>query len=191
MPKHTSYNRARAKKEYHAWACYGELTLVKQSGLWGSNIPGRGMDCLVWVPLLLNLSHLIWVFVKVSVFHFFFFFLYLKVDFLFLCVQLCVCLYEWCFRNLKINVWTSSSLTKQNWEAWSRAVLYLVICIMHAVLNIATVLFWALFLLNCWRNSLIFYRFAHPNLFVPNDTNVVSVMMTKMMIMMMTTLYST
>lgn len=58
-------------QEYRAWTRYWALTLVKQSGLWGSNMPWHGTDYLVWVPLLLNLSHLIWVFVKVSVFSLF------------------------------------------------------------------------------------------------------------------------
>ena len=32
-----------------AWAWYGVLTLVKQTGLWGSNILGHRTDCLVRV----------------------------------------------------------------------------------------------------------------------------------------------
>ena len=48
-PKHTSANHARAKKACHVWAWYGALTLVKQTGLWGSNMLGYGTDCLVWV----------------------------------------------------------------------------------------------------------------------------------------------
>lgn len=47
--KHTSFNHARTKEGYNTWAQYGAPTLVKQTGVLGSNVLGVGMDCLVWV----------------------------------------------------------------------------------------------------------------------------------------------
>ncbi len=44
MPKPTSSDKA-----CRAWARNGALTLVKQTGLWGSNVFTHGTDCPVWV----------------------------------------------------------------------------------------------------------------------------------------------
>lgn len=38
LPKYTSSNQATTKEVDHAWEQHGALTLVKQTGLWGSDI---------------------------------------------------------------------------------------------------------------------------------------------------------
>ncbi len=45
--KLTSSYRARAKKVYHAWEQYRVLTLVKETGLWGSNVLEHSKHYLV------------------------------------------------------------------------------------------------------------------------------------------------
>lgn len=45
MPKFSSSNRAGAEEVYRAWGQYAALTLVKQSGLWGSNMLGHSTEC--------------------------------------------------------------------------------------------------------------------------------------------------
>lgn len=55
MPKHTSLNRARAKKVFHTLAWNGALTLVKQFGLCVSDVCGHSMDSLVCVSSPLNI----------------------------------------------------------------------------------------------------------------------------------------
>ncbi len=47
VPKSTSSNHARANEASHAWARNRALTLVKQTGLWGSNMLRHGTDCQV------------------------------------------------------------------------------------------------------------------------------------------------
>ena len=40
MGKHTSFNHARVKEVYHTYVCYRVFTIVKQTGLWWSNVLG-------------------------------------------------------------------------------------------------------------------------------------------------------
>ena len=55
VPKHTSSNSVRTERVYHALAQYGAHTLVKQTGLFGTNVLGHGMDGQMWLRPKFNL----------------------------------------------------------------------------------------------------------------------------------------
>ena len=52
VPKPTSSYCASSKDVYRSWPQYGMLTLVKQTGLRGSNLLGHGVDYNVSAPLV-------------------------------------------------------------------------------------------------------------------------------------------